>query len=362
LLVVATGCVTSAMKRDGPEVDTWKQEVRRRGLDPAALKNPLAVSDELREAARVAAGSGTELEKLQRLQHFLFDEDGFAFEYRSVGTYSASDTYRLRRGNCASFTLLFVAMARSVDLPVRAALPKVTPTVEKVGDLIVVSDHIVAMYERPGGADVFDFAPSRENRLVGLRPIDDMRISAIYYNNLGAEALLDGDLQSASAHLELAVMLAPEFASAYGNLGMVRRASGDIDGAFAAYRRSLEIDPESETVLHNLATLYRLLGRAAEARTAIAAASRHGRMPYTLLLRGDLELQDGQIRRALRYYRRAMRENPELADAHLAVGRAEMRRGRSTAARKAMGRALTLDPDNADALDALAKLDEACED
>ena len=43
-----------------------------------------------------------------------------------------------------------------------------------------------------GGADVFDFAPSRENRLAGLRPIDDLWVSAIYFNNLGAEALLEG--------------------------------------------------------------------------------------------------------------------------------------------------------------------------
>jgi Flp pilus assembly protein TadD len=327
-------------------------------LDPATLTNPLATSDELRDAARGAVGSGTELEKLRRLHRFLFDEDGFPFEYRSVGTYSATDAYRLRRGNCASFTMLFIAMARSVGLPVRAALPKVAPTVEKVGDLIVVSDHIVAMYERAGGADVFDFAPSREDRLVGLRPIDDLWISAIYLNNLGAEALLDGKLQAASTHLDHAVTLVPDFAPAYANLGMVRRRLGDLDGAFEAYRQSLGIDPESETVLHNLASLYLSQGRVAEARTAAAAAGRDGRTPYTLLLRGDLEMRDGKIRRALRLYRHAARTNPELADTHLAVGRAEMARGRTAAARKSMERALALEPDNADALDALAKLGE----
>jgi len=358
LLASVSACSAATLKRHGSEVRTWEQEVRRRGLDPATLMNPLAISDELREAARAAVGSGTEFEKLRRLHRFLFDEEGFPFEYRSAGTYSAIEAYRLRRGNCASFTILFIAMARSVGLPVRAALPKVTPRVEKVGDLVVVSDHIVAMYKRPGGADVFDFAPSRESRLVGLRPIDDMWISAVYFNNLGAEALMDGDLQSASTHLQHAVTLVPDFASALGNLGLVRLRLGDVNGAFEAYRQSLEIDPESETVLHNLASLYLSLGRVAEARTAVAATGRHGRDPFTLLLHGDFEMRDGKIRRALRLYRRAARTNPELADTHLAVGRAEMARGRTAAARKAMVRALAVEPDNADALDALAKLGE----
>jgi cytochrome c-type biogenesis protein CcmH/NrfG len=69
-------------------------------------------------------------------------------------------------------------------------------------------------------------------------------------------------------------------------------------------------------------------------------------------------MRDGKIRRALRLYRHAARTNPELADTHLAVGRAEMARGRTAAARKSMERALALEPDNADALDALAKLGE----
>lgn len=341
------------------ESSTWEQEVKRRGLNPATLTNPLAVNDELREAARDAVGSGTDLEQLRNLHRFLFDEEGFPFEYRSVGTHSAIEAYRLRQGNCASFTILFIAMARSVDLPVRAALPRVDPKVEKVGDLVVVSDHIVAMYKRPGGADVFDFAPSRDEQLVGLRPIDDLWLGAIFLNNLGAEALLDGDLQSASTHLDHAVTLVPDFSPAYGNLGIVRRGLGDIDGAFEAYRQSLEIDPASETVLHNLAALYLSLGRVAEARTAVAAADRHGQMPYTLLLRGDFEMRDGKVRRALRLYRRAARTNPELVDTHLAVGRAETARGRRAAARKSMTRALALEPNNAEALDALAELDEA---
>ncbi|MCP3977953.1 MAG: tetratricopeptide repeat protein [bacterium] len=358
-LVSAVACSTATLKRHGLEAVSWEQEVRRRGLDPATLTDPLAIGDELREAALAVVGSGSELEKLRRLHGFLFDEDGLRFEYRSIGTYSAADTYRLRRGNCASFTILFIAMARSVGLPLRAALPRVIPTVEKVGDLIVVSDHIVAIYERTGGADVFDFAPSNEKRLVGLRPIDDLWLGAIYLNNLGAEALLEGNLPSASTHLRHAVALAPDFAPAHGNLGAVLRRLGDLDGAFRAYRQSLGIDPQSETVLHNLASLYLSLGRLSEARTAIAAADRAGCAPYMLLLRGDFEMRDGKPRRALRLYRRAARGSPQLVDTHLAVGRAELARGRAGTARKSILRALDLEPDNAEAVAALARLDGA---
>ena len=329
--------------------DRWEREMRRRGVDPTEIANPLAVTDEMRETARKAFGPGSDLQKLRRLQQFLFDEEQFPFDYESRGTYTAGDAFRERRGNCVSFTMLFISLARAADLPVRAALPKVAPTVEKSGDLIVVSNHIVAIYERMGGANVFDFDLSREEPLVGLYPIDDLWVTAIYLNNLGAEALLEEQLEEATRHLEHAVALAPDFVLTYANLGVVRLRLGDLDGAFDAYRRSLEIDPGQPTVLNNLASLYMTLGRSAEARAALAAADRRGQTSYMLLIRGDFEMQDGNPRRARRHYRQAVGLDPDLPDVHLALARADRAMGRGKRAHREASRALELDPGNEEA-------------
>ena len=88
-----------------------------------------AVTDEMRKVAREAAGPGSDIQKLRRLHRFLLDEDAFPFDYSSSGTYPATEVFRSRRGNCVSFTILFLALARAANLPVRAALPKVAPTI-----------------------------------------------------------------------------------------------------------------------------------------------------------------------------------------------------------------------------------------
>lgn len=67
--------------------------------------------------ARAAAGEGTDRERLKSLQQFLFDEERFPFEYETRGTYGAQEAFRLRRGNCVSFTSLFIALGRSLGIP-----------------------------------------------------------------------------------------------------------------------------------------------------------------------------------------------------------------------------------------------------
>jgi Flp pilus assembly protein TadD len=297
------------------------------------------------------------MQKLTQLQRFLFDEDQFPFDYESTGTYPAVDAFRLKRGNCVSFTILFLSLARAADLPVRAALPKIAPVVEMSGDLVVISQHLVAIYEGGGKAHVFDFDRSRRQPIVGLRPVDELWVAAIYLNNLGAEALQEGRLEEAERHLEHAVALAPDFVNSYSNLGVVRRRRGDLDGAFRAYRQSLELEPGQPAVLTNLASLYLLLGRTAEARAAMAAAKNRGQPAYMQLIRGDFELRDGNLRQARRRYKQAARRSPGLPDVHLALARADRALGRPKRARREAARALELDPENAEAQRMLEELE-----
>jgi len=177
--------------------------------------------------------------------------------------------------------------------------------------------------------------------------IDDVWLSAVYLNNRGTEKLRRGEVREATEDLELAIRLAPAFTALYGNLGVARRIAGDPDEALDAYRRALEIDPDNPTILNNLATLYRSLGRTAEANAALQAADLSGATPFVLIARGDLERAQGHLRRALRLYRRARREGPDLPEPLVAIARLELERGRPRAARRALDQALERDPDNA---------------
>lgn len=324
----------------------WAKEIRRSGVDPSRVTNPLRYTEEMQRAAQRVVGAGSSMDRLRALQRHLFDEESFPYDYETRVTLTALEAFESRSGNCVSFTNLFIALARSVGLPVRAALVVRPGDVEKEGELIVVNNHVVAVYEHSGGATVFDFNRFTEHRRVGLRIIGDAWITSIYLNNRGAEELLAGRVEAARGYLQDAVLLAPDFAAALGNLGVVHRRLGDVEEAFRAYRRALEIEPRYSTILTNLAVLYRSQGREAEARAALRAADLRGATPYMLIIRGDFELDDGQAGEALRLYRQAARLGRELPEPQLAIARAELARGRPERARKALLRALEIEPQN----------------
>lgn len=327
--------------------EQWVEEVRKRGVDPTRIPNPLQVTDSMRQAAAQWAGPGDPPVRLERLQRALFDPDQFPFTYFTRGTLTAAEAFFRREGNCLSFTNLFVALGRSLGISVTTALVQRIVGSEREGDLIVVNTHVVAVLEYTGGYYTYDFDRSRKSKPVRLKALDDMWITALYLNNRGADELRAAHPEVALRFFQDAVALAPEFAPAWANLGVAYRRIGDIPQALSAYRKALELEPSNPTVLSNLASLFRSLGREEEAQQALRAANLTQASPHQLLVRGDVELAAGRIAEAKKLYRHALRINPELVDAILALARAELADGNVRKAKRLAERALKLRPEDA---------------
>jgi len=354
LVVVAMLLATPVGSR---AADSWTKALDKRGIDPSLIEDPIAITPEIKAAANaMAGGGGGTVDQLKRLQSALFDATRFTFDYEAGLTETAAQALSTGRGNCVAFTNLFIAMARSRGLRVRAGYIQPRVTGEKHGDLIYVSTHVVAVYPLHDRYVVFDFYRTGEDPSRRIRLLDDFELAALYVNNRAVVALSAGDYPRAEALFTAVIRLAPGFAAAEGNLGVLLRRRGDIPGALDAYRRALALAPRDPSVLGNLAMLYSGLGREREAKAALRLADLSVATPYTILARGDLEATDGRVDDALRYYRRAARLAPKLPDPHVSIARLLRAAGRLDEARREVERAVKLDPENDEARAILEQL------
>ncbi len=338
------GCASTTRSLTFLEPAQWEEELRARGVDPLKVPNPLAFTPEMRAEALRLTGPGDEAARLRQLQEALFDAQRFPFIYEVKTTLTAIEAFYRREGNCLSFTNLFVALGRSLGIPVQSGLITRMRGSEREDDLIVVNTHVVAMFTQAGGTTYFDFDRTRRHQPTAVRPLDDLWVAALYLNNRGADELRLRHPEAAARLFADAVKLAPEFGPAWGNLGVARRRLGDVPGALSAYAEALRSDPTNPTVLSNLALLYTSLGRTGEAEAALAAARLSAASPHLLIVRGDVELARGNLVDARRLYQRARRLDPRLADVWVALARLELAAGRPAQARRLATKALRLDP------------------
>jgi Flp pilus assembly protein TadD len=332
--------------------ERWRAGVAARGVDPAEVANPMAATPAMAAAAKELAGLGNDEERLERLSTALLDGRGFTFDYERSSTFSAAETFEKRRGNCVSFTNLFIALGRSLGIRLQAALVSSRGVSEREGDLVITYNHLVTIHPLGGSQRfaVFDFYRMSEKPGWRFTLLDDFSVAAIRASNEGVAHLGRGELVQAERDLEIAVKLAPQLGPLHANLGLARWRGGDVAGAFAAFRKGLEVEPQGPALLQNLAALYVDQHRPAEARAALAALDVSQASPYALIVRGDLEMRARNVKGAIRNYRDAAGLDPKLAEPWLSIARAELARGRPDAARKAARKALQREPENPEAL------------
>jgi len=338
------GCASSGAEGRGASPASWAEAIAARGVDPARVPDPTAATPEMAEAAARMAGPGTAGEKLWRLQQALVDRRDFGFERQIGGTFTAAEAFREKRGNCVSFTNLFIALGRSLGISLHASIVKRRPESEKHGELVVIYSHMVAVRPRGSVSQVYDFWGQGSDPSAELVPLSDVEVAGIGFGNSGVGKLQAGDLAGASADFGIAVRLAPRLAGLWANLGLARWRSGDADGALSAYGQGLAIDPGSPSVLQNLALLFSETGRPAEASSALAAANSGEATPYALIARAELEMAEGHVDEALRLFNRVRRMAPKLVEPWVGISRAERALGHLESARKAALRAKRLAP------------------
>lgn len=268
---------------------------------------------------------------------------GLGITYEDTGTKTAIETFKSRSGNCLSFTILFVALARHLGLNAYFREVEEVMSWNRRGDVVLRNHHMFVEVEIENGHMDVDFLPGAEKRYHRVRRVDERRVLAHYYNNLGVEKLAAGHPELALPYFEKAVAVDPSFAYGWTNWGVAWRHLGEFERAEKSHLRALEIEPGEPTAVTNLASLYLATGRREEAEPLLAQVDdylRHN--PFHQFRLGSKALHEGDAEAAIRHFKVAIRRLPEEAEFHEALARALAATGDLVKARESFERALEL--------------------
>lgn len=180
-------------------------------------------------------------------------------------TFIAEKAMRLNKGNCMSLAILTAALAKVVDLEVSYRDVKTLPVFEQHDNVILSSSHLQAVVYDPTfvpdehffyfnkPAIVIDYFPVNSN-WTGREVVKDSLLS-MYYINIAAQLIVDGNLNGAFAHAELAYQYDNTSSSITNLLAILHRRKGDKETAEKFYLRAIEQNKKNLNALKNYAFL-----------------------------------------------------------------------------------------------------------
>ena len=101
--------------------------------------------------------------------------------------------------------------------------------------------------------------------LVNWPIVDERRLDALSWMNLGVAVAKEGDIASAMGYFRRAVAEHPESAEAHNNLAMASAVQGGYAEAIPHYEKALASDPSLVGVAYNLGVALERVGRVEDA-------------------------------------------------------------------------------------------------
>jgi len=250
--------------------------------------------------------------RMKRLVYAVMGDDNFKLIYDDK-TRTAQETFRDARGNCLSFTNMFIAMARYLEIHADYQEVDIPPDWSLAGHSFLFSQHINVLVDL--GADerrivdfnVYDFHLMYERRI-----ISDERARAHYFSNIGVDHMLKGDTGLAYANFRQALVEDSTFSPAWINIGVLHRREGYPGYAEAAYKQALEINQFNLIAMSNLANLYQEEGLVDLAEFYTDKVKSH-RMnnPYYRFYLAQNAVIDGDYEAAIKHLKIAIKERED---------------------------------------------------
>jgi len=257
--------------------------------------------------------------QINDLSKAIFDRTSLNLLYKDDANTTANDTFNNGAANCLSLTIMSYAMAKFANLGVefqQVDTPDIWTRKEKT---TVLNRHVNLKLFQKKDIDVrvflrnsfqLDFDTQVSSLHMPAKKISKTKVLALFYNNKGAEALIDGHYNISYAYFRKALLTAPYLVEALGNLGVLYHRSGNIDYAENAYDMALLIKRNDTSTLENLAYIYSITDRKQQSDKILARVEKQRKNnPYYHFHKGEIESENKNWKEAKKYYKKAISLN-----------------------------------------------------
>ncbi|RZA05699.1 MAG: hypothetical protein EOO68_06125, partial [Moraxellaceae bacterium] len=290
-----------------------------------ALPEPLRVQLDLR-----IKPLARKTDQVAALHKLLYSPGGFNIVYNNQRTKTATETFFTRSGNCLSLAALYIASARylnmeahfqSVEIPFQwLQRDKTTYYLGHVNALVKLGHNRVT-------AEFLGAFTAEESAKFKSAQMSDIEALARYYNNLGVEAMVRDEWNTAYDYLQASLAQNEKYADAWVNLGVWYKSQQNLLEAEKAYLSAVEINDKNTSALSNLFVLYQSQGRETLAKEAADKLHKHRlQNPYYLASLAERALQQKDYETSIRFLKKALKKQDEghfyqlLGQAYFGVG------------------------------------------
>ena len=264
--------------------DTWMQDILNyRAIDDKSSAPLFKISDEMRQIVHEKFGHQRKSEAVANLAQWLMSEDGHNMSYDPNSNLLPIQTFEEKRGNCLSFTILLVNLAREIDIELDyndVDLPSIWG-LEEGQDNFILFRHVNAIRKSRNIFQIFDLAIDEYDFGFPQRIISEQQAAALFNSNLAIQSLNNNKPDESLHHIKLAISLDSSNPGFWNNLGVIYKSKNEFSNTERAFLTALEIDRSSSLAAINLEQLYTELGQTEKAKHFQKVASKaRDKNPY----------------------------------------------------------------------------------
>lgn len=263
------------------------------------------------------------------------------FSYRG-DTLFATDALATNAGNCMSLAVMTYSLAKLAGVDVSFQMVNVPPVYKKRSDVMLLSYHVRSYlydpwYDPEGGGTlmwpriVIDYFPDRG--YVNGETISENEFLALFYRNLAADKLVQGDLDASFWLTKEALTYAPHDPESINLMAVIYRRIGQPDLAMKYFEHGMLFTRGNINLMSNYHQFLQQRGLVDEAqKVAQKLSTSSDSNPYAWIKLGHEAYTRKNYTASKRYYTRALKLAPYLDDAHFGLAKALYQKGETLAA------------------------------